>query len=236
PSAVVYSRQASALVVLMNPSTTGGCAQALAVQAQASAASASRARWRMQPGKCAVVRIFLSISDGYLTQFIADHAIEDARMMLTLEVIGPQAQKLAGAGRKVFNACGGTIGRLPDNDWVLPDPYISGRHASIRYRDGQYFIEDTSTNGVFINSPQQRLSRSMPQLLHDGDLIYIDAYCIEVSLHTDSRAPSSPARGKARKSSARILPPPSAVRDEHTANLPVGSPDAGQGAWGEASF
>lgn len=164
-------------------------------------------------------------------------------MILTLEIIGPQAHKLARAGRKVFNGCGGTIGRLPDNDWVLPDPYISGRHASIRYRDGQYFIEDTSTNGVFINSPQQRLSRSMPQQLHHGDLIYIDAYCIEVSLRADKRVqpraqtPESLRGGAASRVSPRVIAPLAVGRDEHTANLPVDAAgDVVQGIWGERSF
>ena len=45
-------------------------------------------------------------------------------MILTLEVIGEQAQDLGASGRKTFNAIGGTIGRLPDNDWVFPDPYV----------------------------------------------------------------------------------------------------------------
>ena len=81
-------------------------------------------------------------------------------MILTLEVIGEQAQDLGAGGRKVFNAIGGTIGRLPDNDWVFPDPYVSGRHALIHYLNGKYFIEDTSTNGVFVNTPDNRISRT----------------------------------------------------------------------------
>src|SRR5688500_13322335 len=40
------------------------------------------------------------------------------RMILTLEVTGSQAQDMGAGGRKVFKAIGGTIGRLPDNDWV----------------------------------------------------------------------------------------------------------------------
>ena len=79
-------------------------------------------------------------------------------MILTLEVIGEQAEDLGAGGRKVFNAIGGTIGRLPDNDWVFPDPYVSGRHALIRYVSGKYFVEDTSTNGVFVNTPDNRLA------------------------------------------------------------------------------
>ncbi|WP_116811704.1 type VI secretion system-associated FHA domain protein [Steroidobacter cummioxidans] len=105
-------------------------------------------------------------------------------MILTLEVTGPQAQATGAAGRKVFKAIGGTIGRLPDNDWVFPDPYVSGRHALIRYVNGKFFIEDTSTNGVFINSPDNRLTRGQPQQLRNGDLLYIDAYQINVSIQT----------------------------------------------------
>ncbi|MFC4310141.1 type VI secretion system-associated FHA domain protein TagH [Steroidobacter flavus] len=106
-------------------------------------------------------------------------------MILTLEVTGPQAQAMGAAGRKIFKALGGTIGRLPDNDWVFPDPYVSGRHALIRYVNGKYFVEDTSTNGVFINSPDNRLTRGQPQQLRDGDLLYIDAYQINVSIQND---------------------------------------------------
>jgi type VI secretion system FHA domain protein len=106
-------------------------------------------------------------------------------MILTLEVTGPQAQAMGAAGRKTFKALGGTIGRLPDNDWVFPDPYVSGRHALIRYVNGKYFVEDTSTNGVFINSPDNRLTRGQAQQLRDGDLLYIDAYQINVSIQND---------------------------------------------------
>jgi predicted component of type VI protein secretion system len=109
-------------------------------------------------------------------------------MILTLEVIGEQAQNLGAGGRKVFNAVGGTIGRLPDNDWVFPDPYVSGRHALIRYLSGKYFIEDTSTNGVFVNSPDKRLSRSDSHQLRDGDVLFIDTYQIKVSLAKDPAA------------------------------------------------
>lgn len=111
-------------------------------------------------------------------------------MILTLEVTGPQAQQMGAGVRKVFKAIGGTIGRLPDNDWVFPDPYVSGRHALIRYVNDQYFVEDTSTNGVFINAPDNRLERGQPQPLRDGDLLFIDAYRINVSIQNDPAAQS----------------------------------------------
>jgi len=151
-------------------------------------------------------------------------------MILTLEVIGEQAQDLGAAGRKVFNAIGGTIGRLPDNDWVFPDPYVSGRHALIRYLNGKYFIEDTSTNGVFINSPDKRLSRTDSHQLRDGDVLFIDAYQIKVSLAKDPAAESrndpyallqarhNKSVGATREIPPRPAPAP-APEEDRTANL-----------------
>jgi predicted component of type VI protein secretion system len=107
-------------------------------------------------------------------------------MILTLEVTGAQAQDMGACHRKVFKAVGGTIGRLPDNDWVFTDPYVSGRHALVRYVDGKFFVEDTSTNGVFINSIDNRLARGQPQQLHNGDLLFIDAYKINVSIQANA--------------------------------------------------
>lgn len=143
-------------------------------------------------------------------------------MILTLEVTGEQAQSL-GVTRKVFKAIGGTIGRLPDNDWVFADPYVSGRHALIRYVNGKYFIEDTSTNGVFINSPENRVGRSQAQQLNDGDLLFIDAYKIRVSIKNDPEKkgafdPFAPLDPKATNL-MRKPQPVEAEEEDLTANL-----------------
>jgi type VI secretion system FHA domain protein len=106
-------------------------------------------------------------------------------MILTLEITGPREGTARAEDRKVFHASGGTIGRLPDNDWVLPDGYVSSRHAKIRYANGVFQIEDTSTNGVFINSPQNRLARGQPYVLKSGDRIFIDPYEIEASISAE---------------------------------------------------
>lgn len=147
-------------------------------------------------------------------------------MILTLEVIGELAQDLGAGSRKVFNAVGGTIGRLPDNDWVFPDPYVSGRHALIRYLNGKYFVEDTSTNGVFINSPDHRLSRTDSHQLRDGDVLFIDAYQIRVSLAKDPEAEhhNDPfallqARHNKSRGATREIPPPPVPEEDRTASL-----------------
>lgn len=44
------------------------------------------------------------------------------------------------------------IGRISDNDIVLPDPNVSRVHARLEYRDGAYSITDLeSTNGTWVN-------------------------------------------------------------------------------------
>jgi type VI secretion system FHA domain protein len=106
-------------------------------------------------------------------------------MPLTLEVIGDKATRMGSSARKTFTA-GGTIGRLDDNDWVFPDEYISGHHARIIFNNGAFLIEDTSTNGVFINSPQNRLTRGRPYPLRGGDTIFIDDYEVRVTLNAES--------------------------------------------------
>jgi len=87
-------------------------------------------------------------------------------VILILEVTGPQSAKLGGAGRQTFTVEGGSIGRENDNSWVLPHSKVSGRHALISYRSGVYYIEDTSRNGVCINSSKNRLPRGRPYALN----------------------------------------------------------------------
>ncbi len=45
-----------------------------------------------------------------------------------------------------------SVGRSPDNDISIPDPYSSGRHAFIYPADGGYVVRDNkSKNGTFLN-------------------------------------------------------------------------------------
>src|SRR5205085_2484314 len=72
-------------------------------------------------------------------------------MRLTLELNG-QAN-VVGGSRKVFDHAGGTIGRQANNDWVLPDSYVSSRHAQISYADGVFYLESTGAkNPIYISS------------------------------------------------------------------------------------
>ena len=59
----------------------------------------------------------------------------------------PTAQRLVEISRT------GTIGRAPDNDFVLSDPLVSAHHARIEWNDDGVLITDLgSTNGTFVGN------------------------------------------------------------------------------------
>ncbi len=109
-------------------------------------------------------------------------------MILTLEATGPEGAKLGTTRRKQFSTAGGTIGSLPNNDWCLPDRHISRRHAVISHRDGVFYIEDTSSNGVFLNAPEHRIPKGRPHPLSSNDLIFIEPFEIHVRIEVPSQA------------------------------------------------
>lgn len=110
-------------------------------------------------------------------------------MPLTLKIISKQRHILGADSTRVFSVRGGSIGRAPDNDWVLPDPdrYISGHHAAIDYRSGAYYLRDNSTNGVFVNHSDEPVGRGTPLRLYDGDELRMGDYLFEVSIINVSR-------------------------------------------------
>jgi type VI secretion system protein ImpI/type VI secretion system protein len=71
------------------------------------------------------------------------------------------------------------IGRSPDVDWILPDPYISSRHCEIRFAADRYELIDRSTNGTFLlaadpGAPKSRLAK--PHVLRHGDVFQVGPY------------------------------------------------------------
>ena len=106
-------------------------------------------------------------------------------VILILEITATQPATPGGTSRQTFREDGGSIGRDSDNSWVLADPKVSGRHAVITHRNGRFFIEDRSRNGVFLNSPTDRLPGRRPHALNPGDRIFIHPYEIRVSITGD---------------------------------------------------
>jgi predicted component of type VI protein secretion system len=106
-------------------------------------------------------------------------------MILVLEIVGGYAGTFGSDGRKVFKASGGVIGRGPEVDWLLRDAHISGRHAVIHYADKQFIIEDTSSNGVFINTESEPLGPGERRLIASGDLLRFDRFEVLVTVLDD---------------------------------------------------
>ncbi|RMF19976.1 MAG: FHA domain-containing protein [Gammaproteobacteria bacterium] len=84
--------------------------------------------------------------------------------------------------RYVFDLLGGVIGRSAECDWVLDDPrrILSSRHALIGTENRTFFIEDTSTNGVYINDAPQALGKGKRHALKAGDTLRMGEYILDV--------------------------------------------------------
>jgi type VI secretion system protein ImpI len=118
-------------------------------------------------------------------------------MALRLEVISSQRQALGALSSIVLGVSGGSIGRALDNDWALPDPrrYLSGHHARIHFRQGGFFLEDASTNGVYVNDATAPQGRRGLYALRDGDLLRMGEYRIRVSIDANDGVLPPPTTG-----------------------------------------
>ncbi len=105
-------------------------------------------------------------------------------MPLQLEIVSEHKEIVGDDAVREFRENGGTIGRALENDWILPDPdkYISGRHATIDYKGGVYYLMDTSTNGVYINDDVEPIGRGNPRRLFNGDRLRMGEFEIVVTV------------------------------------------------------
>ena len=125
-------------------------------------------------------------------------------MAIKLRVISDHYRELGENRSRVFGVNGGTVGRAPGNDWILPDPrrVVSGHHFEVQFHSGKYWLIDTSTNGVFINDADDPASDTGRVELNDGDRLRVGDYDILVSL--DNRIDFLPATGE-EQSAAKHL-------------------------------
>jgi type VI secretion system protein len=115
-------------------------------------------------------------------------------MALKLRVISEHYRELGENRSRVFGVNGGTVGRAPDNDWVLPDArrVVSGHHCVVQYHGGKFWLNDTSTNGVYVNDADEPVADTGGRVeLHDGDRLRIGDYDIVVTI--DQRIDFLPA-------------------------------------------
>jgi type VI secretion system protein len=135
---------------------------------------------------------------------VAPYYKDPRTMAIKLRVISDQYRELGELRSRVFGVNGGSIGRAPDNDWVLPDlkRLVSGHHCDIEYRSGEYWLRDRSTNGVFVNEADDPVSDTGPVALQDGDRLRMGDYEILVSL--DDRIDFLPADAELRSAEKHL--------------------------------
>jgi type VI secretion system FHA domain protein len=106
-------------------------------------------------------------------------------MPLKVKIISEHRDLVGDDHVREFHEQGGTIGRSLQNDWILPDPdrYISGRHATIDYRGGMYYLADMSSNGVYMNDEREPIGKGNPRRLFDGDRMRMGDF--EFEIHID---------------------------------------------------
>jgi len=105
-------------------------------------------------------------------------------MPLQLKIVSEHREIVGDDAIREFGEEGGTIGRSLQNDWILPDPdrFISGRHATIDYKGGIYYLVDTSSNGVYMNGDCEPIGNGNPRRLFNGDTLRFGDFEMVVSI------------------------------------------------------
>jgi type VI secretion system protein ImpI len=112
-------------------------------------------------------------------------------MPLTLEVVGAHAASMGADVRRVLGDTELKIGRDSDNDWILPQSYVSRRQAVVRCVNGMYFLEQVGSCPIILNETGRPLERNRIARLSAGDRIMIDDIEIQVR-ETDAMWASPP--------------------------------------------
>jgi predicted component of type VI protein secretion system len=97
-----------------------------------------------------------------------------------------------------FDAPRVVIGRAPGCELQLPDPSVSGRHASLRQRGSDYVVVDEgSENGTFASAT--RLTRQAPHVVANGDLLRFGRVWVEIKLGGAAASEPGASRELARQ-------------------------------------
>jgi hypothetical protein len=120
----------------------------------ANAAAPAKTRLESEPAKEAAGRKTVLLTEkrkapvvGWLVAMNGEHKGEDFRL------------------REGQN----TLGSAPDAEVVIRDSTVSGKHASLRYKEGKFYLTDLdSTNGTYLNDQAEGITRVE---LKDNDVI-----------------------------------------------------------------
>lgn len=103
-------------------------------------------------------------------------------MKLTLKIENHDFLEDGGPLEIAVEGRGVLVGRDGAMDWTLPDParYISSQHFEVTFQNGAYLLNDTSTNGTYLQGHSHRVE-SPYQLAH-MDRLQVGHYIIVVVL------------------------------------------------------
>ena len=101
-------------------------------------------------------------------------ATRKSRKPAELVVVRGETEK---GGNVRLRAGGHVIGRGPDADIVIDDPYASEFHARVGIQDGKVMVHDLgSTNGTYVNGRRV----TTPAAVSTGDTVQIGKTILEV--------------------------------------------------------
>ncbi|WPN32689.1 type VI secretion system-associated FHA domain protein TagH [Pseudomonas sp. P5_109] len=89
--------------------------------------------------------------------------------------------------QKTFKQTGGVIGRGDDCDWIIPDRkrHLSSHHALVSYRDGAFYLTDTSSNGIKASDSGARLRKGEAVRIEHGSRYMLGDFEIRARLIRD---------------------------------------------------
>ena len=104
-------------------------------------------------------------------------------MPLQMKIVSEHSEIVGDDAVRLFRD-GGTIGRSLQNDWILPDPdrFISGKHATVDFKGGIYYLADVSTNGVYVNDDCEPIGKGNPRRLFSGDKVRMGDFEMEIDI------------------------------------------------------
>ena len=85
-----------------------------------------------------------------------------------------------------------SLGRDEQCTLCLPDPerFVSNRHAVIWRESGRFYLEDCSTNGVYVNGEQEPVGMRNSVEMLDGDTFDLGGYRLRVDIYERSQQSS----------------------------------------------
>lgn len=111
-------------------------------------------------------------------------------MLLRISVLQIRGRPPGRLIAHIFDEKGGSIGREPENQLVLPDPtrVISRVQSRISYANGEFRLTDEGGNASTVNG--LRVGRGNSRSINDGDVIE----CGDYKLHVRAIRPPDPTQ------------------------------------------